>query len=74
MLSLLMGMAMYAKGTQNNKYAISLQYLKNELSYEVNVLHNGRHESFLLVDTIIFDGVGQTPKVIAQVCNVFVTS
>ena len=29
----------------NNKYAVSLQYLKKELSYEVDVLHAYKHES-----------------------------
>ena len=35
-----------------------LQYLKNELSYEANVLHPDRYESLLKVDDIIFDGFG----------------
>ena len=35
------------------------QYLKNELSYEADVLHADRHESLLQVDNIIFDGFGQ---------------
>ena len=42
-----------------------LQYLKKELSYEVDVLHadKHKHKSLLQVDTIIFDGFGQAcPK------------
>ena len=33
-LSLLMGMIKYSQSTQSNKFAISLQYLKNELRME----------------------------------------
>ena len=36
-----------------------LQFLKKELSYEVDVLHADKHESLLQVDLIIFDGFGQ---------------
>ena len=38
---------------------MSLQYLKKELSYEVDVFHADKHESLLQVDTIILDEVGQ---------------
>ena len=31
-----------------------LQYRKNELSYEVDVLHVDKHEGFLKVDSIFF--------------------
>ena len=62
-LSLLMGVSRHAQKTQNNKFAVSLQYLKKELSYEVDVLHAGKHESLLQVDSIIFVGFSQTcPK------------
>ena len=54
-----MGVARHAQSTQNNKYVVSLQYLKKELSYEVDVLHADKHESLLQVDSIIFDGFGQ---------------
>ena len=60
---LLMGVSRHAQEIQNNKFAVPLQYLKKELSYEVDVLHVGKHESFLQVDSIIFDGFSQTcPK------------
>ena len=36
-----------------------LQFLKKELSYEVDVLHADKHESLLQVDLINFDGFGQ---------------
>ena len=38
-------MARHAQITQNNKFAISLQYLKKEVSYEVDFLHANKHES-----------------------------
>ena len=38
---------------------MSLQYLKKELSYEVDVLLADKHESLLQVDSIIFDEFGQ---------------
>ena len=42
--------------TQNNKFAISLQYLKKQVIDEVDFLHSGKHESFLQIGTMIFDG------------------
>ena len=39
------------------KYTVSLQYLKKEVSYEVNVLHAYKHENLLQVDTIILIGL-----------------
>ena len=55
-------MARHAQITQNNKFPISLQYLKNELSDEVDFLHADKHESLLQIDND-FDGDGQTsPK------------
>ena len=35
---------------QNNKFAISLQYLKNEVSDEVDFLHADKNQSFPQVD------------------------
>ena len=58
-----MCLARHAKITQNKKFAISLQYLKKEVSDEVDFLHGNKHESFLQIDTMIFDGDGQAfPK------------
>ena len=40
-----------------------MQYLKKESSYEVDDLRADKHGSVLQVDSIIFDGFGQTcPK------------
>ena len=59
MLSFLMGMASHVWSIQNQKDAVSLQYLKKELNYEVDILHAYKHESFLQGDFIISDGFGQ---------------
>ena len=62
-LSFSVCVAKHAQITQNNKFAISLQYLKKEVSDEVDFLHADKHESFLQIDTMIFDGDGQAfPK------------
>ena len=56
-------MARHAQITQNNKFALSLQYHKKEVRDEVDILHANKCESFLQVDTMIFDGNGQAfPK------------
>ena len=52
-------MAKHVQITQNNKFTISLQYFKKEVSDEVDFLHADKNESFLQVDTMIFDGNGQ---------------
>ena len=56
MLSFYVFVARHVQITQNNKFAISLQYLKKEVSDLVDFLHVDKHESFLQIDTIIFDG------------------
>ena len=48
-----------AQITQNNKFAISLHYLKKKVSDEVDILHADEQESFLQMDTMIFDGDDQ---------------
>ena len=56
-------MARHAQITQNNKFALSLQYHTKEVRDEVDILHANKYESFLQVDTMIFDGNGQAfPK------------
>ena len=42
-----MCVARHAQITQNNKFAISLHYLKEEVSDEVDFLHAHKHESLL---------------------------
>ena len=46
-----------AQITQNNKFAISLQHLKKELSDEVDFLYADRHESLLEIDSMILRGM-----------------
>ena len=58
-LSFLMCVARHAWSAQNNSHAVFFQYLRTELSYIVDVLHADKGESFLQVDSIIFDGFDQ---------------
>ena len=50
-------MARYAQITQNNKFAISPQYLKKELSDEIDFLHADKRESLLQIDNMIMMGM-----------------
>ena len=69
-----MGMVEHSRSSQNNKFAMSLQYLKKEVRDEVDLLDADKHQSFLQVDfnilgsghqiflqddTIIIDGYDQ---------------
>ena len=62
--------ARHAQITQNSKFAISLKYIKKEVSGEVDSLHVDQHESFLQIDTIIFDGddIRKVPKIALLQC------
>ena len=46
-------MARQAQITQNNKFAISLQYLTKDVSDEVTFLHAEKHKGLLKIDTMI---------------------
>ena len=50
-------MVRHAQSTQNNKFAISLQYLKKELSNKVDFLQADKHESLLQIDRMILMGM-----------------
>ena len=50
-------MSRHAQITQNNKFAISLQYLKKEVSDEIDFLHADKHESLLQIDTMTLIGI-----------------
>ena len=52
-----MCVAKRAQITQNNKFAIPLQYLKKEVSDVVDFLHADKHESLLQINTVIFLGM-----------------
>ena len=56
-VSILMFLARHAQVTQNNKFAISLQYVKKEVSDEVDCLDADKHERLLQVDTMILMGI-----------------
>ena len=47
-------MARNAQITQNNKFAISLQHVKMEVSDAADFLHADKYESLLQSDTKIF--------------------
>ena len=42
-----------AQSTQNNKFAISLQYLYKDVSDEVDFLHSDKHKDLLQIDATI---------------------
>ena len=52
-LSIWVCVTRHAQSTQNNKFAISLQYLKKDVSDEVDFLHAGKHKGLLQIDTMI---------------------
>ena len=72
-LSFYVRVARHAYITQNNKVAISLQYIQKKVNDNIDFLHVDKHESSPQINTMIFDGHGQTfPKFQKhQVCNVF---
>ena len=51
-----MCVARHVQISQNNKFAISLQYLKKEMSDEVDPLHTDKDESLLQIDIMILMG------------------
>ena len=44
-----MRMVKSSKGSQNSKFAMSLQYLKKEVKDEIDFLHADKHQSFVKV-------------------------
>ena len=52
-LSFWLCVARHTQNTQNNKFAISLQYVKKDVSDEDDSLHADNHESLLQIDTMI---------------------
>ena len=53
LLSFYVNVTRHTQITQNNKFANFLQYLKKEVSDEVDFLHVDKHESWLQIDTMI---------------------
>ena len=52
-VSLWMCVARHAQSTQNNKFAISLQYLKENIKDELDTLPGDKTQRFLQIDNII---------------------
>ena len=46
-------MVRHAQIIQNNKFVISLEYLKKEVNDEADYLHADKHESLLQIDAMI---------------------
>ena len=72
-----MWVARHAQSTQNNKFAISLQYLKENVKDKVNLLATDKRQRFLQIETIILGVCGRPvmpklPKVIILLflCNI----
>ena len=62
-LSMLMGMIKQSQNPQNNKFAISLQYVEKEVRNDVHFFACRKTSKLLQVGIIIFDGSGQaSPK------------
>ena len=45
-----MGIVKHSQSSQNSKFVMPLQYLKNEVRDEADFLHADEHQSFLQVD------------------------
>ena len=52
-VSLWVCVARHAQSTQNNKFAISLQHLKENIKDEVDFWSEDKHQRFLQIDTVI---------------------
>ena len=61
---IMMGMIKHSKSSQNSKFAISLQYLRKDVSDEVEYLHADKHQrvSYKLISTLL--GMKDAHKVI----------
>ena len=57
--SLLMCIARHAQSTQDNNFTIYLQYFKENVKDEVDLLPADKRQKFLQSDTIILDVCGQ---------------
>ena len=68
-----MCVAKHAQITQNNKFSISLQYLKEEMSDEVDFLHTDKHENLLTNWCYDFDGDGRKRWQSSQNSNLAMT-
>ena len=62
-LSFLVRVARHAYITQNNKVVFSLQYIKKKVSDEIDFFHVDKHESSLQINTDIWWGWSNIPRV-----------
>ena len=69
----LVGVTRHADSIQND-YAVSLEYIKDELNDESDFLDADKHFFFLHVGTIFWWVLPGLPKVPIQVCNIFAIS
>ena len=58
-ISVCLCIAKHVQSTQNNKFAISLQYLKENVKDEVDFLLADKHQKFLQINTIFLGMSGQ---------------
>ena len=58
----------HAQSTSNDKFAISLQYLKKVVSDEFDFLHVDKHRGLLQIDTMILmeTAIPKIPKISFQ--------
>ena len=54
-----MCVARHAQSAQNEKFSIYLQYLKETMNYEVNLLSANKYQIVLQINTIILSVCGQ---------------
>ena len=57
-VSLWVCVAMHAQSTQNNKFTISLQYLKENMKEEVDFLPADKRQRFFQIGTVILGVYG----------------
>ena len=73
-----MGMVKHSQSCQNSIFAISLQYLKKEVRYEVDCLHADKHKVSYKLILITSLGGGESEKLkkgggdLSSLQNVFV--
>ena len=76
LLSFYVCVTRYTQITQDSKFAVSLQYLKKELSDEVDFLHADKHEILLQIDSMILMGIvkhsqsSQNSMFTMSLCNI----
>ena len=54
---ILMGTVNHSQSSQNSKFTMFLQYLKSEVSDEVNFLHADKYKSLLQIHTMMLIGI-----------------